>query len=200
VSTHVWPDNREGHIIRLVAGRLGRVFEDAYPSPWEDTLVLKAKRLIDVLSFLQKDPDTDLNQLVDLTCVDRGEAATPRFEVVYRVRSARLAYRLTVLVPVEDSESTVPSVVELFPAASWYERELWEMYGVYPDGHPDLRHLLLYDGFAGHALRRDYPADKGQPLVPRQTSDVEVKIIGDPSGPASKPSASSGSAEESDDA
>ena len=67
--------------------------------------------------------------------------------------------------PVPEDPCEVDSVVELWPAANWMEREVWDLYGVSFKGHPDLRRLLLYEEFEGHPLRKDYPKERRQPLI-----------------------------------
>jgi NADH-quinone oxidoreductase subunit C len=66
---------------------------------------------------------------------------------------------------VEEEAPVVPSAVPLWPIANWLEREVWDMYGIRFEGHPDLRRLLMYEEFVGHALRKDYPINRRQPLI-----------------------------------
>jgi NADH-quinone oxidoreductase subunit C len=94
-------------------------------------------------------------QLVDLTAVDYPERAK-RFDVVYHMLSLTRNRRLRLKVQA-DEDTAVPSVVSVFPAADWYEREAFDMYGVFFDGHPDLRRILTDYGFHGHPLRKDFP-------------------------------------------
>jgi NADH-quinone oxidoreductase subunit C len=94
-------------------------------------------------------------ELVDLCGVDYPERER-RFEVVYHLLSLKNNQRIRV--KVETDESTpVPSVVELFSTAGWFEREAWDMYGIYFADHPDLRRILTDYGFEGHPLRKDFP-------------------------------------------
>ena len=88
-----------------------------------------------------------------------------RFEVVYHFFSLPLKARIRVKVPVEESNPEVDSVVALWAGANWFEREIWDMYGIRFRGHPDLRRLLMYAEFEGHPLRKDYPINKRQPLI-----------------------------------
>jgi NADH-quinone oxidoreductase subunit C len=169
--TFVGPDVRTGHVVQLARARFGgAALARAEAHAREDVVGVGRELLLDLLAFLRDDRDLSLGLLLDLTCVDGGEGHEPRFTVVYRLKSPRLGYRARVLVQVPEHDAVVPSVTPLFPAADWYERELWDLFGVYPDGHPHLRRLLLYPGFIGHPLRRDYPAGKAQPLVPTRSS------------------------------
>ena len=89
----------------------------------------------------------------------------PRFEVVYHFYSTTTFRRVRVKTRVEESDPTVDSMVPLYGAARFMERECHDMYGIAFRGHPDLRPILLYEGFDGHPLRKDYPIRREQPLV-----------------------------------
>lgn len=104
------------------------------------------------------------DMLMDLTAVDYlGE--TPRFEVVCHLYSLALNHRLRVKQRVPEDEPWVHSLTGLWKAANWLERECWDMFGIRFIGHPDPRRILMYEEFVGHALRKDYPVDKRQPLT-----------------------------------
>ena len=108
-----------------------------------------------------------LTLLVDVTAVDfLGRA--PRFEVVYHLYSLAHRHRLRVKIPVAEDDCRVPSVTPIWKGANWLEREVWDMFGVRFDGHPDLRRILMYESFEGYPLRKDYPVSKRQPLVPER--------------------------------
>lgn len=171
---------RRGHVVGILHARLGRgAFVDGHALPDEDLLVLQRERLVEVLAFLKDDPDADLAVLVDVTAVDRSVEDAPRLEVHYRLRSPRLGYRLRAVVSVEGDDPSLPSLTGLFAAADWLERECWEMSGAWFEGHPHLRHLLLYPGFAGHPLRASYRATKEQPLVPLLAPERPPVVVKD---------------------
>ncbi len=89
-----------------------------------------------------------------------------RFAVVVHFYSMVKKHRLRLHVPVEDETSPeVDSLTSLWPAANWLEREVWDMFGIGFRGHPDLKRILMYEGFEGHPLRKDYPVKKRQPLI-----------------------------------
>ena len=90
-----------------------------------------------------------------------------RFAVVYHFYSMALKHRLRLVVPVDDAEADVEvdSLTSLWPGANWLEREVWDMFGIDFRGHPDLKRILMYEGFEGHPLRKDYPVKKRQPLI-----------------------------------
>ena len=120
-------------------------------------LILWVERaaIVRVLMHLRDDPRMLFKQLVDLCGVDYpGRPA--RFEVVYNLLSLKHNRRIRVKVATDETEP-VPSVTGVFSSASWYERETWDMYGVYFSDHPDLRRLLTDYGFEGHPLRKDFP-------------------------------------------
>jgi NADH-quinone oxidoreductase subunit C len=120
-------------------------------------LILWVKRpaIVRVLTFLRDDPRTLFKQLVDLCGVDYPERAE-RFEVVYNLLSLRHNRRIRVKLATDENEP-VPSVTRVFSSANWYERETWDLFGVYFSDHPDLRRLLTDYGFEGHPLRKDFP-------------------------------------------
>jgi NADH-quinone oxidoreductase subunit C len=94
-----------------------------------------------------------------------GPPASGRFVVVYHFFSLALKHRLRVEVPVEEASAEVDSLVLLWPAADWLEREVWDMFGIRFHGHANLKRILMYDEFEGHPLRKDYPVNKRQPLI-----------------------------------
>ena len=123
----------------------------------DDQVVIKAPReaVAHVLKFLRDDVNCQFRQLVDVCGVDYP-GDEQRFEVVYNLLSLTHNRRVRVKVRT-DAESPVPTVTGLFNSAGWWERETWDLYGIYFDGHPDLRRILSDYGFEGHALRKDFP-------------------------------------------
>lgn len=121
----------------------------------ELTLEVEPGEIVRVLRFLRDDSNCLFKVLIDICGVDWPQREK-RFDVVYHLLS--LAKNLRIRVKVETDENTpVASVVPLFPAANWFEREAFDMYGVFFSGHPDLRRLLTDYGFHGHPLRKDFP-------------------------------------------
>ena len=121
----------------------------------ELTLVSDAGSIIELLKFLQGNAACQFTTLVDICGVDFPDREQ-RFEVVYHLLSMRQNQRVRITVPVSEDE-IVPSCIELYPAADWFEREIFDMYGVMFSGHPDLRRILTDYGFRGHPLRKDFP-------------------------------------------
>ncbi len=130
----------------------------------DDIIKVPREKLFSVIKFFKEDPELDCDMLVDLTCVDYlGEK--PRFELVYHLRSMKKLHMIRVKTRAPEGDPTVDSLTPLYKIANWFEREVWDMYGVKFNGHPDLRRILLYEEFEGHPLRKDYPRQKEQPLV-----------------------------------
>ena len=112
-------------------------------------------RVVAVLTKLRDDPAFQFEQLIDICGVDYPDRPE-RFEVVYNLLSVALNHRIRIKVST-DEDAPVPSVAGIYPAANWFEREAWDMYGVFFSDHPDLRRILTDYGFQGHPLRKDFP-------------------------------------------
>ena len=121
----------------------------------ELTLVVASEVIVSVLTALRDDKQCLFEQLIDICGVDYPERER-RFDVVYHLLSPRKNQRIRVKCEA-DEENPVPSIVELFPTANWYEREAYDMYGILFSGHPDLRRILTDYGFQGFPLRKDFP-------------------------------------------
>ena len=134
----------------------------------DETVTIQREGMLDVFKYLRNDKQCAMDMMVDLTAVDY-HPASPRFEVVVHLKSIAKGHRLRVKIPLAEEAAEVDSITKLWVAADWYERECWEMYGINFAGHPNLEHLLLYDGFQGHPLRKDYEKELQQPRVPLRT-------------------------------
>jgi NADH-quinone oxidoreductase subunit C len=121
----------------------------------ELTIAVRAEAVVRTLSFLRSDSNCRFELLVDVCGVDYPER-DPRFEVVYHLLSLSNNQRVRVRVQVAENEA-VPSVTEVFSSAGWFERETWDLFGIYFSDHPDLRRILTDYGFEGHPLRKDFP-------------------------------------------
>ncbi len=121
----------------------------------ELTLIVAREQVADVLRFLRDDAQCQFTCLIDICGVDYPERPR-RFDVVYHLLSPRQNMRVRVKVETDET-SPVPSVVSVFPAANWYERETFDLYGILFSEHPDLRRILTDYGFQGHPLRKDFP-------------------------------------------
>lgn len=121
----------------------------------ECTLLVERNHIEALLVFLRDDPNCLFKQLTDICGADYPQRPL-RFDVVYHLLSFHKNLRLRIKVQTDD-KSPVPSVAGVYPAASWYEREAWDLYGILFSDHPDLRRILTDYGFDGHPLRRDFP-------------------------------------------
>ena len=131
----------------------------------EFVAVIKKDRIHEILQQLRDDPELRFDFLMDLCGVDRRTLNEPsRFEVVYQLYSSIHNHRLRLRVKLAETDLQLPTSTDLWKTANWFERECWEMYGIVFVGHPNLKHLLLFDGFAGHPLRKDYPSAKRQSI------------------------------------
>jgi NADH-quinone oxidoreductase subunit C len=121
----------------------------------ELTLIAARERIRDVLKFLRDDPGCQFINFTDISGADYPEREQ-RFELIYQLLSPKLNKRVRVKVSTDEA-TPVPSAFPVFPAADWYEREIYDFFGVLFDGHPDLRRILTDYGFDGHPLRKDFP-------------------------------------------
>ncbi len=131
------------------------------------TVTVKKEGVRALLAALRHDADLDFNMLIDLSAVDylHWEEKANRFEVVYNLYSLRKRHRVFVKALVPEKDLNVDSVTPLWPAADWYEREVWDMFGIVFKGHPNLKRILMYEKFQGHPLRKDYVYNRRQPLI-----------------------------------
>jgi NADH-quinone oxidoreductase subunit C len=128
----------------------------------DDTVVVRRKILLNLVGFLKR--EKGFNFLMDLSVVDRL-GRDPRFEVVYHLFSLGNRNRLRIKVPIHADDARVPTLTEEYRIADWLEREAWDMFGVTFEGHPDLCRILMYEGFEGHPLRKDYATQASQPRM-----------------------------------
>ena len=138
-----------------VADRLGAAVLARNVIHSELTIDVPRDKIVDVLYALRDDAGCRFEILIDICGVD-WPAREERFDVVYHLLSPRLNQRIRVKLKT-DEQTPVASVIEVFPAANWFEREAYDMYGILFSGHPDLRRLLTDYGFQGYPLRKDFP-------------------------------------------
>lgn len=133
----------------------------------DDEALVAPADWLECARFLHDDEVCAMDHFIDLTIVDypEREPELPRFDVLVFVRSLGKNHRVRLKTRVRDGED-LDSLTSVWLGANWTEREAWDMFGVRFRGHPDLRRILLYEEFVGHPLRKDYPIQKTQPLVP----------------------------------
>jgi len=132
--------------------------------------VVKPGSLRQVLAHVKDDPQLDFKLFLSIDAVDRLQLpdSTPRFEVVYFLYSVTWNEHLRLKVRIGEENPEVPSITSIFQGANWWERFVWDFYGIRFAGHPDLRRILMYEEFQGHPLRKDYPLRERQPLIPER--------------------------------
>ena len=143
----------------------------------ELSLTVTKDSLIEIMTFCKKDLGFDY--LVDLTAVD-NLGVNPRYEVVYELYSYSDSCHLRIKVGVDESEREVPSVVSLWPTANWHEREAFDMIGVTFSGHPDMRRILMWEGYPYYPLRKDFPLAGKTSDMPDVAFSEPVPLEGGP--------------------
>ena len=139
------------HIVKLLPDTSG----GAHVAHGELTMTIEPQHIAGVLTFLRDDPKCQFAVLIDICGVDYPEREK-RFEVVYHLLSPRQNQRIRVKLSTDEA-TPIASVNDIFPAANWYEREAYDMFGIRFSGHPDLRRILTDYGFQGYPLRKDFP-------------------------------------------
>jgi NADH-quinone oxidoreductase subunit C len=138
-----------------IASGLGRSVLRTEATFGQLTVYAQADAIVEVMTFLRDDPRCQFICFIDVTAVD-WPSRDRRFDVVYHLLSPKR--NLRVRVKIETDETTpVPSVIGVYPGADWFEREVYDLYGVLFTGHPDMRRILTDYGFEGHPLRKDFP-------------------------------------------
>jgi NADH-quinone oxidoreductase subunit C len=134
-----------------------------------------AQDIVKVMTFLRDDDRCQFWMFVDVTAVD-WPSRERRFDVVYHLLSPKQNTRIRVKIAVAEGE-TVPSIIDVFPGANWFEREAYDLYGVPFTGHPDMRRLLTDYGFEGHPLRKDFPLTG---FVEVRYDDEQKRVVYEP--------------------
>jgi len=155
--------------------RLGDAVHDSAMAYGELTLTVARDRINDVLAFLRDDPDCRFVSFIDITAADYPERER-RFDVVYHLLSPYKNCRIRLKVEAGEADD-VPSAVGTFPGANWFEREVYDMYGIVFSGHPDLRRMLTDYGFQGHPLRKDFPTTG---YVEVRYDDEQKRVVYEP--------------------
>jgi NADH-quinone oxidoreductase subunit C len=163
-------------ILEKLKARFGAAILETGSFRGDEFAVVEPKSWHDVARFLRDDSTTDLSMFIDITVVDYPERDA-RFEVVMHLYSLHKGHRIRLKASVTEEHPSIASITDLWLGANWFEREAWDMFGVRFEGHPDLRRILMYDEFEGHPLRKDYAAQRTQPLVPyREGAGVLDKL------------------------
>ncbi|AWV91392.1 NADH-quinone oxidoreductase subunit C [Bradymonas sediminis] len=162
-------------LIALVERKFSDAVLDVHSRLGQDTVTVEAEFLPAIIQYLRDDESAKMDFLRLVTGVDYL-TRTPRFDVVYVLYSTTHKHMLTVRVPLPADNPKVGSIHELYQCAGWFEREVWDFYGIDFEGHPDMRRVLNYEEFEGHPLRKDYDKQRAQPridLLDRERDSVE---------------------------
>jgi len=143
------------HIQSVVTVFSERFGTGVYEFRGEVSLILTSDRIVAACQSLRDEFDFEL--LTEETAVDYWPEQTPRFHLVYRLRSLKHNTIIGLRMPVDGNDPTIPSLIGLYANANWFERELWDMFGIHFEGHPDLRRVVMPEDWVGHPLRKDYP-------------------------------------------
>lgn len=157
-------DNTPEISLQLLKENFPEAVLDTLLPQGDATAVIRSGSLPDVIEFLKLDPRLQFDVLIDITAVDYRDRK-PRFDVVYHLLSLPFNRRLRLKVGIEDGDSSLVSLTPWWKSADWLEREVWDMFGIRFAGHPNLKRILMYEGFEGHPLRKDYPIHKRQPRI-----------------------------------
>ncbi|MBA7492374.1 NAD(P)H-quinone oxidoreductase subunit J, chloroplastic [subsurface metagenome] len=130
----------------------------------DEIIIIDKDSLLDIVKFLKNDPYA-FTMLLDLTCVDyKGQKE--RFQMIYHFFSLSSNERLRINISFPEKDPSIDSLTPFWKNANWLEREVYDMFGIRFNGHPDLRRIFMYEGFEGYPLRKDYPLRKRQPRIP----------------------------------
>lgn len=158
-------------VLEALKATFGDAIIETHSDFGDDTAVVRPEQWKSICRFLRDDPSMSFDMAVDLCGVDYPDR-TPRFEVVLHLYSMTKRHRLRLKARVGDSEgerAEIDTVADVWVGTNWFERETYDLMGISFNGHPDLRRILMYPEFEGHPLRKDYPANKTQPLVAYRT-------------------------------
>lgn len=142
-------------ILQLVESKFKNDIIEVINTNYNCTIIIKKQALLPMLTFLRDNQETNFAQLMDVTAVDNAQPHN-RFSVIYNLLSIYHNLRLQLLVNVNEHED-IPSAHTVFTSATWLEREIWDLFGIYFVNHPNLTRLLNDFGFNGHPLRKDFP-------------------------------------------
>jgi NADH-quinone oxidoreductase subunit C len=159
--------------LEKLKARFGDAILETHSDFGDDTALVDARKWKEICQFLRSDSSLDFDLPMDLCGVDYPNQK-PRIEVVVHLYSTTKRHRLRLKSRVGDEEAEgaeIDSVTSIWPGMDWLERETFDMIGVKFRGHPDLRRILMYPEFEGHPLRKDYPANKTQPLIAYRTEE-----------------------------
>ena len=162
-------DEKLQPIVEELQKEFGATAEEAHG---DVSLVLPAEKIV---AACQRIHDLGFELLSALTAVDYWPEEQPRFHVIYELTSVSSNLRLELRLLVPGINPTVPTVSHIYRGANWRERELWDMFGIKADGHPDLRRILMPADWEGHPLRKDYPLGYEEPQFTFNFEEIDLR-------------------------
>ena len=169
------PVNKIQQLEKLVNSELTSKIENSIIELEELLIQTNVENILEVIQFLKSNDEFKFRQLIDIAGVDYPENEK-RFELVYLLLSHEFNTRIKISIKFE-MKKKIPSIVKIFPSANWMEREVFDMYGIEFENHPDLRRILTDYNFKGHPLRKDYPLSGFEEV---RYSEKEKKVIHEP--------------------
>ncbi len=139
-------------VVQALVGRLGAQTLERLD---QVSLIVKPEHIVEACRALRD--EFSFERLSAQTGVDYWPQLEPRFHIIYQLHSVSKNIRLGLRVPVNGSDPCLPTIETIYPNANWHEREIWDMFGIRFEGHPDLRRILMPEDWVGHPLRKDYP-------------------------------------------
>ncbi len=143
--------------VSLIRRQFAENIQEIIEAAGEITVVARREGLVELMTFLRDEPTLRFNYLSDIGGLDLGEFAAPRFAVAYQLYSLEYNHRLRIKVFLDEDDARLPTMWGVWKASNWLEREIYDMFGVTFDGHPDLRRILMPADYEGHPLRKDFP-------------------------------------------
>jgi NADH-quinone oxidoreductase subunit C len=150
--------NEKSLAVQKLSEREPNTVAEVIEARGETTAVIGRRDLLRICEYLASEPSLKFSFLSDISAVDRYPLE-PRFEVNYHLLSIDRRERIRLKVRIAGSDGVLPSVTGIWPTANWHEREIFDLFGIRFDGHPDLRRILMPDDWEGYPLRKDYPVE-----------------------------------------
>ena len=163
-------DKKLEPIVKTLQEKFGATVEEFRE---EAHVFVKAEQIVEALTLLRDTHEFEL--MSAMTAVDYWPQETPRFHVIYQLTSLAKNLSVQIRVPVNGASPKVPTVTRVYANANWRERELFDMFGIDVEGHPNLTRILLPPDFEGHALRKDYPLGYEEPQFTFNFEEIDVR-------------------------
>ena len=163
-------DKKLATIVQTLQEKFGATLEESRD---EAHVFVKPEQIVETLTILRDQYDFEL--MSTMTAVDYWPQETPRFHVIYQLTSLARNLSVQIRVPVNGDQPKVSTVTRVYKNANWREREVFDMFGIHFEGHPNLHRILLPPEFEGHALRKDYPLGYEEPQFTFNFEDIDVR-------------------------